>query len=147
MTETMSTMPRGPRQVRDEPTGWVGWVYFAGAMLMMVGLFEAIDGLVALFKDDLYLVRPNGLVVNVNYTAWGWIHLLLGIVLGLVGLAVVLGQTWARSAAIALAGLSAIVNFTFIPAYPVWSLLIIALDVIVIYALAAHGREVRSTDY
>jgi hypothetical protein len=125
-------------------TGWVGWVFFAGAMLLMTGVFQAIDGLVALLKDKLYVVRPNGLVVNVDYAAWGWTHLLIGVLLVLVGFAVMAGQTWAQLAAIVLAVLSAIVNFAFIPAYPAWSLLIITLDVVVIYALAAHGDELRT---
>ena len=122
-------------------TGWVGWAFFAAAMLLTTGVFQVIDGLVALFKDDLYVVRPNGLVVNVDYTVWGWTHLLLGVLLVLVGFAVLAGQRWAQVVAIILAVLSAIVNFAFIPAYPVFSLLVITLDVLVIYALAAHGGE------
>ena len=140
-TRSTGTLPPTPGQVRPEPTGWVGWVFFGGAMLLVVGIFQAIDGLVALFKDELYLVRPNGLVVNVDYTAWGWTNLLIGALLALVGLAVIAGQRWAQITAVVLAILSAIVNFAFIPAYPVWSLLIIALDVVVIYALIAHGKE------
>jgi hypothetical protein len=90
------------------------------------------------------VVRPAGLVVNVDYTAWGWTHLLIGILLVLVGVAVVLGQRWAQVTAIGLAVLSAIVVFAFVPANPFWALLVIALDVLVIYALAAHGGEART---
>jgi hypothetical protein len=158
MTDTPTASSRRPNSTtaRAEPsiasdvpgespvTGWVGWVFFAGVMLMLAGVFQAVYGLIALFKDDLYLVRPSGLAVNVDFTEWGWTHLLIGILLVLAGFAVVLGQTWARITAIVLAVLSAIVNFTFIPAYPVWSLLLIVLDVLVIYALAAHGGEVRA---
>jgi hypothetical protein len=131
-------------ETAPEPTGWVGWVFFAGMILIVTGVFQGIDGLVGLFKDDLYVVRPDGLVVTLDYSTWGWIHLLVGAALVLVGLAVLVGQTWARVIAIILAVVSAIVNFAFIPAYPVWSLLIITLDVVVIYALAAHGREART---
>jgi hypothetical protein len=137
-----STVPTTHRQSTPEPTGWVGMVYFAGAMLLMVGVFEAVNGLVALFKDDLYLVRPTELAVNVDFTAWGWTHLLIGILLVVVGFAVIVGQRWAQWTAVALAVFSAVANFAFIPAYPVWSLLIITLDVLAIYAVAAHGREV-----
>jgi hypothetical protein len=148
MTETPPPTTAAPtggrRRAVPEPTGWVGWVYFAGFMLILTGTFQGIDGLVALFKDELYVTRPSGLVVNVDYTAWGWTHLIFGILLVLVGLAVLAGQTWARVIAIILAVLSAIVNFAFIQAYPVWSILIITLDVLVIYALAAHGGEARS---
>jgi hypothetical protein len=137
-------MPQTHRQSAPLPTGWVGGVWFAGAILLMVGVFQAIEGLVALLKDELYVVRSDGLVVSADYTAWGWTHLLIGILLVLVGVAVVLGQRWAQVTAMVLGALSAIVVFAFVPAYPLWSLTIIALDVLVIYALAAHGRETRA---
>jgi hypothetical protein len=138
-----STVPPA-RRAAGEPTGWIGWVFFAGFMLVLTGVFQAIDGVVALVKDDYYRVRPSGLVVNVDYTAWGWTHLVMGVLLVLVGAALVRGQTWARVVAIILAILSAIVNFAFMPAYPIWSILVIGLDVLVIYALAAHGGELRA---
>jgi uncharacterized membrane protein len=128
-------------------TGWVGWLMFAGIMLILVGAFQAIDGLIALFKDELYVVRPNGLVINVDYTAWGWTHLLLGILLIAAGYAVFSGRVWGRTLAVIAAILSAVVNFAFIPAYPVWSLLIITVDILVIYALIAHGGELRKDRY
>jgi hypothetical protein len=125
------------------PTAWVGWLLFAGIMMILVGTFQAIDGLIALFNDDLYLVRPSGLVVNVDYTAWGWTHLVIGLLLIAAGLAVFAGRVWGRTLGVIAAMVSAIVNFAFIPAYPVWSLLIITVDVVVIYALIAHGGELR----
>jgi hypothetical protein len=128
-------------------TGWVGWLMFAGIMLILVGAFQAIDGLIALFKDELYVVRPNGLVINIDYTAWGWTHLLLGILLIAAGYAVFSGRVWGRTLAVIAAILSAVVNFAFIPAYPVWSLLIITVDILVIYALIAHGGELRKDRY
>ena len=126
-----------------EPTAWVGWVIFAGIMLMVVGAFQAIDGLVALFKDEYYVVRPNGLVLNVDFTAWGWTHLILGAIAVVTGIGVLLGQTWARVTGIIIAVLSALANIAFLPAYPIWATIIIALDVLAIYALAVHGREVQ----
>jgi hypothetical protein len=122
-------------------TAWTGWVVFAGVMLMLVGVFQLIDGLVALFDDGYYVVRPDGLVVNVDYTAWGWLHLVIGIVALGAGFGLLAGRMWARIVAIGVAGLSAIVNFAFIGAYPVWSVILITIDVLVIYAVAAHGRE------
>jgi hypothetical protein len=127
-----------------EVTGWVGWVAFAGIMLIMLGFFQAIEGLVALFNDGFYLVRPNGLVVNVDYTAWGWTHLILGAVAVAVGFGLMVGNMLARVAGIAIALISAILNLAFISAYPVWSTILIALDVIVIYAIVVHGRELKS---
>jgi hypothetical protein len=128
-----------------EPTAWTGWVVFASLMMIMVGIFQAVEGLVALFDDGFYHVRPNGLVVNVNYNAWGTVHLLIGILLIVSGVGVLAGNLAARMVAIVLAGLSAIVNLAFIEAYPIWSVLIITVDVLVIYALVVHGRELRDS--
>jgi hypothetical protein len=141
MPEQRASAYSSPRYDTDpEPTAWVGWVYFAAAVLVVGGIFQAIEGLVALFKDDMYAVGSSGLVVSIDYTAWGWLHLALGAALIVVGTALFSGRLWARIVAIILAALSAIGNFLFIPAYPVWCLVIIALDVMVIYALCAHGR-------
>jgi len=122
---------------------------FAGVMMLMLGSFQAIMGLIALFKDEYYVVGRDGLVVSVDYTAWGWVHLLLGIVVALAGLGVMVGQMWARIVGIVLALLSAIVNIAFLAASPVWSTIIIAIDVLVIYALTVHGREAKAeySDY
>ncbi len=125
----------------DRPSAWVGWVAFAGVMLLLAGIFQIIDGLVALFDDGYYVVRPDGLVVNVDYTAWGWLHLLIGVVAVGAGFGLMSGRLWARTVAIAVAVVSAIVNFAFIGAYPVWAIILITIDVLVIYAVAAHGGE------
>jgi hypothetical protein len=125
------------------PTGWIGWVYFAGVMMIMLGAFQAIAGLVALFNDTYYLVAKSGLVVSADYTTWGWVHILLGVVALLAGFAVMAGRVWGRTIGIIMAVVSAIANMAFVPAYPVWAILIIAVDVIVIYALAVHGGEAR----
>ena len=135
----------GSQSTAPTPTGWVGWLVFAGMMMILVGSFQAINGLVALFNDDLYAVRPNGLVVNVDFTAWGWTHLLLGILLIAGGAAVFSGRVWGRTLGVIAAMVSAIVNFAFIPAYPVWSLLVITIDMLVIWALIAHGGELRES--
>ena len=131
---------------RGQPTGWVGWVVFSGIMMIMLGMFEAIVGFVALFKEDYFLVPRSGLVVSVDYTTWGWVHLVLGIVALLAGFGVLAGQMWARVIGIIMAVVSAIANVAFIAAYPIWSVIVIALDILVIYALAVHGREVKA-DY
>jgi hypothetical protein len=135
--------PAANRTSAASRSGWLGWVYFAGIMMIMVGSFQAISGLVALFDDTYYLVADSGLVVSVDYTTWGWIHLLLGVVAAAAGLAVMTGRMWGRTVGIILAVISAIVNMLFIAAYPVWSIIIIALDVIIIYALAVHGGEAK----
>jgi hypothetical protein len=127
----------------ERQTGWVGWVVFAAMMLILLGTFHVIDGLVALFRDEVYAVGPRGLVVNVDYTAWGWTHLIGGVIAILVGVCLLAGQLWARIVAVVLAFLSAIVNVAFLPAHPVWSALMIALDVLVIWAITVHGSELK----
>ncbi|GID93789.1 hypothetical protein ACFQFC_07115 [Amorphoplanes digitatis] len=139
----MSDQAQAGARAHAEPTGWVGWVVFSGIMMVLLGFFQGLVGLVALFNDTYYLVTRNGLVLSFDYTVWGWIHLLLGIVALLAGFGVLVGQTWARVTGIVLAVLSAIVNIAFLAAYPIWSTIIIAVDVLVIYALAVHGREVK----
>src|SRR5206468_2533366 len=102
--------PPYPTTPRTEPTGWIGWVFFAGIMMIMVGAFQAIMGLVALFDDGYYLVTRTGLVVRAGYTQWGWTHIILGVVAVIAGFCVLLGQTWARVVGIILAIVSALVN-------------------------------------
>jgi len=96
------------------------------------------------YDDQYYLVGSSGLVVSLDYTAWGWIHLVGGAVLVGAGLGVFSGQVWARTVGVIAAVLSAIVNVAFLAAYPVWSLMMIALDVVLILALTVHGSEVKA---
>jgi hypothetical protein len=118
-----------------------GFVVFAAIMLIMTGTFQALNGLVAIFEDQFYVVTPNYLF-EFDVTAWGWIHLIVGIIVAIAGVFVLQGSTWAIIVGITVAVISAIQNFMYIPYYPVWSLLIIAFDVIVIWALVVHGREI-----
>jgi hypothetical protein len=120
-------------------------VVFAGVMLVMMGVFQVVQGLVALFDDGFYAVGSNGLVVDVDYNTWGWIHVVIGLVGVLVGIGLMAGNMAARIAGVAIAFLSALVNLVFISAYPVWSVIVIALDVIVIYAIIVHGRELKAS--
>jgi hypothetical protein len=146
MTEMRHSSAAEDAETGFEPhpmTGWVGWIVFAGVIMVISGAFDVIAGLVALFKDNYYLVRSDGLVVNVDYTAWGWVHLLLGVVLAAVGIGAMAGQTWARVVGVVIVSLNAIVQFAFLAAYPFWSTILIALNIFVIYALVVHGREAR----
>jgi hypothetical protein len=126
-----------------EPTGWTGWVVFGGFMMILLGTFQAIEGLVAIFDKGYYLVSAQGLVVQVDYTVWGWVHLLLGVIVAVSGVGVLAGNVAARAVGVVLAMGSAVLNLVFIAAYPVWSTIVIAVDVLVIYALTVHGRELR----
>ena len=124
-------------------TAWVGWIAFAGIMMVLVGSFHAIQGLVALFRDEVFLVGRSGLVVNVDYTAWGVTHIIGGALLVAAGVWVFRGKVWARTVGVVLAMLSAVVNVGFLAAYPVWSTIMIAVDVLVIWALTVHGGELK----
>ena len=137
--------PRVAYERSPEPTGWTGWVAFAAMMMFLLGSFQAVQGFVAIFDDGYYRVTESGLVVNVDYTAWGWTHLLLGALIIISGLGVLAGNLAARTFAVILDGLSAVANLLFIEAYPVWSVIVITVDVLVIYALTVHGREMGGT--
>jgi hypothetical protein len=126
-----------------EMSGWVGWIAFAGVMMLLVGSFHIIQGLVAVFEDEYFLVSTSGLAVSVDFTTWGWTHIIGGIVLVLAGIAVFTGQVWARSVGVVLAMLSAILNIAFLAAYPIWSVTMIAVDILVIWALTVHGAELK----
>ena len=129
----------------DEPTAWAGWVVFGGVMLIMMGAFQITQGLVALFDDGFYAVSSNGLVVDIDYNTWGWIHIVIGLVGLAVGIGLLAGNLAARIAGVVIASLSALVNLAFTSAYPVWSVIVIVLDVIVIYAIIVHGRELKGS--
>lgn len=121
---------------------WSGPTVFAAAILVMLGAFHAIAGLVALFRDDYFLVTESGLVVTADFTVWGWTHLLVGALVAVTGAALLTGATWARVVAVVLAMLSALVNLAFLSAYPLWSTIMIALDILIIYAVTAHRDAV-----
>jgi hypothetical protein len=144
MTDTSRRRAQSDPGYAPEPSGWAGWVVFGGVMLIMMGAFQAIEGLIALFDDGFYLVRPGGLVVDINYNTWGWIHLLIGVVAILSGLGLLAGNMLARIVGVVAAALSALVNFAFVSAQPVWSVIVITIDVLVIYAIVAHGRELKN---
>ena len=127
----------------NEPTGWVGWVYFASLMMMLLGGFQVIAGLVGIFKDDYYVLTQNNHLVVFSYTTWGWIYLVMGVIVFLAGLALLNGATWARVVAVFLASLSLFANMAFMSAYPLWSIMMIVVDILVIYALTVHGGELK----
>ena len=121
----------------------VGLTLFVAVTMMILGVFQAIQGVVALFNDTFYVVGEKW-VFSFDITTWGWIHLVMGIVVAVAGFFVLQGAVWARAVGVAVAALSAVLNFAWLPYYPVWSLIIIALDVFVIWALTAHGRDVAA---
>ena len=127
-------------------TAWVGWVGFAGFILVLNGVFSAVQGLAALVGSDIYYVVADGALYFVDITTWGWWNLVIGVLLILIGVALLTGATWARVVAIILAGLSAVGQLLLLPAQPWWSVIVIAINVLIIYALTAHGREYSAAD-
>ena len=126
-------------QRKDDVSGWaLGGIVFAASILTLAGVFQVIAGLVALFNDEFFVVTRN-YTFDLDVSAWGWIHLLIGILLLITAWGLFSRNTWAGVAAIILAGISAIANFFFIPYYPIWSLVLIGLDVWVIWALTRPG--------
>jgi len=131
-----------PAPPRHTSAAWTGWVIFAAIMMAVVGAFSIIEGITAIFRDTFYVVNHDGLLVRLDYTQWGWVHLILGVLLLAAGIALPRGPMWARIVAVALAAFSAIINLAYINAYPLWSIIIIAVDIIVIFAVTVHGRDV-----
>lgn len=125
---------------KENTTGWVGWIAFAAIFMVLAGFFQAIFGLTALFNSTVIVSAPSS-VWLVDLTTWGWAHLLLGVILAVAGLSLIKGSMWARVVAVIVVGISAIANFLSIPIYPLWSLIIITVDIFVIYAITAHGGE------
>jgi hypothetical protein len=121
----------------------VGWAGFAGVMMIMIGVFDVIQGLVALFNDEFFVVTQEW-VFEFDITAWGWIQLILGVILIASGIGIFSGNVAARTVGVIIAGLAAIVNFAWLPYYPVWSVIVIALCVAIIWALTAHGRDIAA---
>jgi hypothetical protein len=119
---------------------------FAATMMLIIGVFQIFIGIAAIAQSQLVIVGEN-FAYNVNTTPWGWVHLVIGVIAALAGLALFTGRTWAKAVAIALAGISAIANFFFLVYYPIWSLVIIALDVFVIWAIASARSETAYEGY
>jgi hypothetical protein len=125
-----------------EVTGWVGWVMFAAIMMIMLGVFSIIGGLIAIL-DDSWGPGAVGQYANSRANTWGWITLIIGVIALFGAFAMMQGKVWGRTVGVILAGLVAIDHFTVVRGYPVWSFIVIVLCVFVIYALIVHGGELR----
>jgi hypothetical protein len=127
----------------DPVTGWVGWIVFAAVFMVTIGAINIFQGLAALFRSDVYWETAKGNVVAFNVTTWGWFSLLFGIALIIVGVLLMRGSTFARVVGIFLVSLNLINQFGWASFYPFWSIIAIALDIVIIYALIVHGRELK----
>ena len=125
-----------------QPSGWaIGFTMFAAIILMIAGSFQIIAGLAGIFENEFYAATPN-YFLKFDASVWGWIHLLWGVLVLIGGLGLLSGSLWGRTLGVIAAAGAAIANFAFIPLYPVWSIVMIALSVAVIWALTAHGRDI-----
>lgn len=148
----MTADPQGERpsvvpDVADGPPaahGWASWVVFAGVMLILVGLFHVVEGIAALAGASGHVARA---LVITDAGTWGWVHVALGICCGLVGLWLLAGIPLARFVAVVLVLLSAVSNLAYSGAFPIGSAVVIAVDVVVIYAIVVHGGELRAPSY
>jgi len=126
-------------QYQQRVSGWaIGGLTFAASVMVLIGVFEALAGLAAIINDNYFVVAPH-YTYDLDTSAWGWIHLIIGILVAMTGFALFAGKTWAAVTALFLAMLSALANFFFIPYQPWWSLLIIALNIWVIWSLTRPG--------
>jgi len=126
---------------RERSVVAVGFISFAGIVMILAGIFHVVDGIVALFNNDFY-VKTDNWVFKFNVTTWGWIHILLGAIAILAGVGLFSAAIWARTVAVIVAMVSIIANFVWLPYYPWWALLVIVLDFFVIWAVTVHGRDI-----
>lgn len=122
-------------------TGWAGWGRFAGVILLVSGIFSVVQALAALIGPDAYYAVVSGSLLIFDVAGWGWWNLVIGVLLILTAVALFAGQTWARVVAVILAILSAVVQLMLLPAQPWFAIVVIAIDVLIIYALTVHGGE------
>lgn len=126
----------------NQPSGWTGWIVFAGFMMILMGVLQGIAGLTALLNDKWLLVTQNSLIAF-NFTTWGWIHILIGVLVFAAGFAVMNGAVWARVVGVIIAMLSIVANLAYANTYPIWAIAAVVINVLVIYALTVRGNEVR----
>jgi hypothetical protein len=129
--------------MEPESSGWAaGWITFAGIALILIGVFHAIAGFAEIIDSDSYVLTQQ-YVLKFNATTWGWIHLIGGIIVIFAGFGVFRGAVWARTVGVIIAMISAIANFAWLLYMPLWSILMIFIDVSIIWALTVHGRDLE----
>ncbi|MFF4536704.1 hypothetical protein [Streptomyces aureus] len=141
MTSNAREAPTGAQTTR-RPFA-TGWTYFAAVLMIFSGILAIFQGIAAIAKDDLIVVTRD-YAYQLNTTGWGWIHLVLGVLILLAGVALFSGAVWARTVGVVVVGLGLIANFLWLPYYPFWALVLIAIDIFVIWALCAGTT--RKTD-
>lgn len=125
-----------------EVTGWVGWIYFAAFMLVISGGMQVLSGFAAIFSQEFFVVTEQHLLLF-DYTAWGWLNVFVGLTVFTIGSALISGQQWAQAAAVIATVLAALTHISFLNAFPLWGIIALIVDGLVLYALLAHGSEQR----
>jgi hypothetical protein len=133
----------GTHRPPPQRSAWAGWIRFGAALMWLIGFFQVIEGLAAIFNENFTKTRPNGMVVHVDHAVWGWVHLALGVVIFLSGFGVLTGRLAARLVGVALALIGAVISLAYLPAQPAWGIILVSMYVLLIYALTAHGGEMR----
>jgi hypothetical protein len=136
----MTVSSTEPFSRTKHPTAAAGFAIFGATVLFMLGTLQVFQGLAAIFEDTFSVVGKN-YIYTFDATAWGWWHLIIGIIAAAVGIFIFTGQTWARAAGIAIAVISAITQFLWLPHYPIWAIVIIALDIAVIWGLSVYNPD------
>jgi hypothetical protein len=136
-----AAMPSAHKYPKASP--WVGWIAFAAVCMLLLGSFHALHGFIAIVDADYFPVTRSGPVTDLSLEAWGWVHLIGGVILMVAGLCVFAGQAWARTVGVLVAVASAVANFGFLGAYPILSLMMIGLDIVIILALTVHGSDIK----
>ncbi|MDN3266457.1 hypothetical protein [Streptomyces sp. MA15] len=117
-----------------------GWTVAAAVLMLFGGIMAIFEGIAAIAQDDVFVATRN-FTYEFSLTGWGWVHLILGALVAAAGLALLRGAAWARAVGVALAGLSMIAHFVWLPYQPVWSIVLIVIDGFIIWALCAPRRE------
>ncbi|WP_394553130.1 hypothetical protein ACDF64_02050 [Agromyces sp. MMS24-JH15] len=129
---------------RTEVTGWVGWGVFASIVLLVAGLFDLVYGLAAVIgPNSAYFLTTEGQLFLFDIAGWGWWHIIAGAAMIVVSLFLFRGATWARVVAIILVAFNGLSQLALLPVQPWWSIIVLALDILVLYALTVHGRELK----
>jgi hypothetical protein len=121
-------------------TGWVGWIMFGAFLLMLNGVLQMISGFAGIFSPDYFVVTSNSLLL-LTHTGWGWLNLLIGLLVFSTGVSLLSGKAWARVSSVIIISLAAIAHLGFLNAYPLWGIVLLTLDVFILYALIKHGNE------
>jgi hypothetical protein len=132
-----------PEPSYDERTGWTGWITFAGVMMIIGGSLNLLYGIIAAVNDE-WVVFTNRANVYLDVSQWGWVHIIMGVIVVLAGIGLFSGNILARIIGVIIACVSLVANFFFIPVYPLWAITVMTIDILVIWALTAHGREMRA---